>query len=553
MIGVLVRPAEIKAAREFFELCKTPWEFCQTSRSYEIILSTTGSTASKATRLLLVFDPPAQDHAARDKPGTESRQASRALSYGNDRLPLFGATTTFPQSTSRLLVDEVTRESVIHAQRHEAITVIRIGYNLFAEVRHLLSTGQPAAHAGTATLELHVQLLRDLITRAGLPLVEIPPLPGDHDFIVCLTHDIDNPVLRNHCGDNTMIGFLHRATLGSLMQAARGRIPVGRMIRNWAAAIRLPFVYLGLARDFWSEFDRYLQIEAGLATTYFFIPERDNPGKKKNGSVPAKRACRYTLAELQPQMQRILAAGNEIGLHGLNAWFDSPNAQREKSLIAPVTRSTEIGLRMHWLYFDEGSPAVLDQAGFAYDSTIGYNQTIGFRAGTTQVFRPLEAEQLLELPLHVMDTALFYPDYLNLDEPEAYRRVTEILENFTRFGGAFTINWHDRSIAPERLWGEFYIKLLTTLKQRSAWFATAGQAVGWFRQRRAAALQVEVEASGAVRVRTHLTKLDSTLPGLRIRVHRPHINDSNQPLAAGPDLGFVDTPFNTSTELLIAL
>ena len=50
-------------------------------------------------------------------------------------------------------------------------------------------------------------------------------------------------------------------------------------------------------------------------------------------------------------------------------------------------------------------------AGATYDSTIGYNETVGYRAGTTQVYKPLEMTRLLELPLHVMDTAMFYPAY----------------------------------------------------------------------------------------------------------------------------------------------
>ena len=45
---------------------------------------------------------------------------------------------------------------------------------------------------------------------------------------------------------------------------------------------------------------------------------------------------------------------------------------------------------------------------------MGYNETVGYRAGTTQAYKPLEASRLLELPLHVMDTALFYPAYLGL-------------------------------------------------------------------------------------------------------------------------------------------
>ena len=44
--------------------------------------------------------------------------------------------------------------------------------------------------------------------------------------------------------------------------------------------------------------------------------------------------------------------------------------------------------------------------------------------------------------------------------------------------------WHDRSHGPERFWDDFYIRLVETLKSTDAWFATAGQAVSWFRKRR---------------------------------------------------------------------
>ena len=134
----------------------------------------------------------------------------------------------------------------------------------------------------------------------------------------------------------------------------------------------------------------------------------------------------------------------------------------------------ELGVRMHWLFFDENSPSVLDRAGFTYDSTVGYRETVGYRAGTTQAYAPPGVTNLLELPLHVMDTALFYPSYLNLGEEEAERVVSRLMDDAERFGGALTINWHDRSIAPERLWDDFYLKLLRELKSRGAWLPTAG-------------------------------------------------------------------------------
>jgi hypothetical protein len=47
------------------------------------------------------------------------------------------------------------------------------------------------------------------------------------------------------------------------------------------------------------------------------------------------------------------------------------------------------------------------------------------------------------------------------------------------------INWHDRSLAPERLWGRTYRTLVSEVESGNrVWFARAGQAVAWFRWRR---------------------------------------------------------------------
>ena len=64
----------------------------------------------------------------------------------------------------------------------------------------------------------------------------------------------------------------------------------------------------------------------------------------------------------------------------------------EREAIQTMTGEPEVGVRMHWLYFNEESPVLLERAGFSYDSTVGYNETVGYRAGTTQVFRPLNAD-----------------------------------------------------------------------------------------------------------------------------------------------------------------
>ena len=282
---------------------------------------------------------------------------------------------------------------------------------------------------------------------------------------------------------------------------------------------------MGVAKDFWREFaDRYLQMEKGLHSTFFVIPFSGQPGRKSDSAAPAMRAARYGAQDIADAIRKLAAAGCEVGLHGIDAWLDSAKGRQELQEIRNITSSSEIGVRMHWLYFDQQSPLVLEQAGAAYDSTVGYNETVGYRAGTTQVYKPLGVTRLLELPLHVMDTALFYPSHLALSPRQAKALLVPMLENAVRFGGTLTVNWHDRSLAPERLWGEFYRDLIQELQTRGAWFATADQAISWFRNRRAAGFETDPMEPRTVRVKLAVDQCDN-LPELRLRVHNARKSD----------------------------
>jgi hypothetical protein len=173
-----------------------------------------------------------------------------------------------------------------------------------------------------------------------------------------------------------------------------------------------------------------------------------------------------------------------VGLHGIDAWRDTGSAEQEAARISSASGKPVLGARIHWLYFNSGSHEALERAGMAYDSTFGYNFAVGFRAGTAQAYRPRGAGDLLELPLLIQDTTMFYPSRMDLSEQEAFVLCRNILEDVSVFGGALVVNWHDRSLAPERLWGDFYLKLLREIKSRRVWFATAGEAAHWFQKRR---------------------------------------------------------------------
>lgn len=521
MIGIIADPSEHDVVREFFELFKTPWEFYRSDRRYEVVLCAGGDQVNGTAKLVLLYAGRKMhfDDEQKIQTGRQRREYC-ILSYQQNRIPIYGDTVTFPGKGNSILTDEDSHESAAYLDQSGQRVLARIGYDLFSEIRRLLAVGQPSANANIAALELHIVFLRDLITGCGVRLVEVPPVPDGYPFITCLTHDVDHPSIRQHKWDHTMFGFLYRAVFGSLGNLLRRRIPFRSLLTNWAAALKLPFVHMGFAKDFWREFDDcYLKLEKGLCSTFFVIPFKNCPGKNSHGLAPRFRAARYNARDIADTIRKLMIAGCEVGLHGIDAWLDSSRGHEELEEIRRLTDVSEIGVRMHWLYHDQQSSVTLENAGAAYDSTIGYNETVGYRAGTTQAYKPLQATRLLELPLHVMDTALFYPGHLALSPRQATTLLGRLVDNAVQFGGCLTINWHDRSLAPERVWDACYRDLVQDLKTRGAWFSTAGQAVSWFRKRRSVVFETDCIEPDAVRARVSADKGDH-LPGLRLRIHK---------------------------------
>jgi len=549
MIGVIADSSELDVVCEFFELFKTPWEPYRLGHRYEVLLCAGDGQFDGNAKIVLFYAGRRMrfDDEHRIKTG-DQRSHPCILLYQGNRIPIYGDTITFPEKKGGLLTDEHSQECVAYLDRPQEQVLLRIGYDLFGEIRKLLSLGQPPANASMPVLELHIAFLRNLITACGVALIEIPPVPDGFRFIACLTHDVDHPSIRQHKWDHTMFGFLYRALFGSLRKLFRGRMPIRGLVTNWVAALKLPFVHLGLARDFWQDFDdRYLELEKGLPSTYFVIPFKNRSGKNSHGPEPKLRATRYDAQDIADTIQKLVAAGSEVGLHGIDGWLDSSRGREELEEIRRLTGVSEIGARMHWLYFNQQSPLALEKAGAAYDSTIGYNETVGYRAGTTQAYKPLEASRLLELPLHVMDTALFYPAYLDLSPHQASGLLGRMVDNVAQFGGCLTVNWHDRSLAPERLWGECYRDLVQDLESRGAWFATAGQAVSWFRKRRSVVFDMDCTEPDAMRVRAAVDQVDN-LPGLRLRIHKAH--ESCETGANGSER-YVDRSFSESDEIRV--
>jgi hypothetical protein len=523
MIGVLATPEQRRAVEEFFELFKTEWEFCAPGRRYDLVLASTRDLPSNlSTKTLVLYnsgrtaiDSATDDFTAEALPG------GQWLCWNGIEFPVYGNIASLSEIEKPFLVGKEKGVPVGGGLRSGKCSVVRVGYDLLDEVAFLLSHGQPSQNAHVPTLDIHIELLRTIMKQLAIPFVEVAASPAGYDFMACLTHDVDFVNITDHKLDHTTWGFLYRAFIGSFRRVLTKKLTWSRCWQNWKAGISLPFVYLGMAEDFWLEFDRYLEIEKGLGSTLFFIPFKGRAGT----AAPRRRAAKYDLENIKQQVDDLLSKGCEIGLHGIDSWSSKDCAQAEIRRICEISGQPVAGIRMHWLYWNDGTPKALEGAGISYDSTFGYNDAVGFRAGTTQAFCPLATTTLIELPLNIQDTAMFYSGRMELSEDQAFAVCQSVLRAYRRYGGVLTINWHTRSLSPERLWGEFYLRLLTEVRKDRVWFGTAQQMATWFRCRRALRFESVNFSDAGVTVRLSASAAASNVP-FSIRVYAPHPQNS---------------------------
>ena len=550
MLGVVAEKGDQSVVEEFFELFKTPWEFARSDKRYDVLLITADTEDKIDSPVIILYGSRGKKLDERIGIRLADINSASLLRWRGRDFPIYRRASALDTRGDAILEMKGSRETVGSKIEKHGQTLYRFGFDLFREVEHLLRSGQPPNHAPIPTLDIHIELLRDCILSAGVPLVEIPPFPPGHRFVGCLTHDVDFVGIRTHWFDATMFGFIYRALFGSLARVLRGSLSWRKLATNWIAVVSLPGIYLGIQKDFMVQFDRYADIERGLPSTFFFIPYKNRAGLDLKGRSTEGRAVKYDIGDISADIEKLLARGCEIGLHGIDAWSGTDRALDERMRVSRMIDRQDMGIRMHWLLFTDDSPKVLEQGGFSYDSTVGYNDAVGFRAGTSQPFRLL-GTKLYELPLNIMDTALLSSSRMGLSEAAAFERIKEVCAHATANGGALTINWHHRSVGPERFWDELYIHLMKEMEENGAWFATARSAVSWFQKRRSVVFRRVEKCDGGINIKLACPSGDDT-PGVVLRVHAPFPKHSAA-LVSGKDGGSKDLPVHGDLETVVPM
>ncbi len=158
------------------------------------------------------------------------------------------------------------------------------------------------------------------------------------------------------------------------------------------------------------------------------------------GYDPRSRLVQKVVADLRTQ-------GVELGVHpGYFTFHEPARLRQEVAVVREAVGAESIGGRQHYLRWSPRTWRDWEECGLAYDSTVGYPDQVGFRAGTCHPYRPWlldlnRAARLTEIPLIVMDGTL--TECYGTRDDEIRRVAEDLVQRCRLVGGVFTLLWHN--------------------------------------------------------------------------------------------------------------
>ncbi len=266
--------------------------------------------------------------------------------------------------------------------------------------------------------------------------------PHGHKFALCLTHDIDD----------VYTPFKH-LLLSSLYCI--------KDLKGFQQLFSRPYM----------NFDSIIQLENryNAKSSFYFLATDKDPHR-----------FRYNIEDLTDQLTHILDQDREIGLHGgYYAYNDLEAIIKEKKRLEDAIGKQVIGYRNHYLMFKVPDTwKLLRQAGFKYDTTLGYNNMVGFRNGMCHPYQPYP--DILEIPLIIMDCALF--NFVTTSFKQAWQITKDLIDTVEKYNGVITILWHNNSFnCPfKKDWARLYEKILAYCYEKNAWMTSADEIYSWW-------------------------------------------------------------------------
>lgn len=393
------------------------------------------------------------------------------ISNANQEIPIFHSSALDGREGEILYTYKNNKPSILLRQVDDKF-VIDIGADIIASAFYLLSRQEEII---TKTKDEHrrfqakdsilygiglkrpvvneyINLLFDLILllhrKMNIPLLQKWYWPDGKEFAVCLTHDVD---------------VVYKWWI--------------KRILSYLIHFRLKEMISSIGRGEYWTFEELMKIESeyGYRSSFYFLAT----SKDKFG-----RRYRIKNRKIRKIIQRLKEGGWEIGLHaGYESFNDKSQLLKEKILLERVTKGDIKGIRQHYLRFDVPTTwRIQEEVDFIYDTTLGYSNIVGCRAGICFPFRPYDALQnsemkIWEIPLHVMDNALF------MSSKDPFRVVKDISKTIKAYHGVLTILWHQNSLDEKDFPGRgvVYKKMISYIKD--AYVVPSGELIEWLSKR----------------------------------------------------------------------
>ncbi len=312
--------------------------------------------------------------------------------------------------------------------------------------------------------------------------------PHGKKAVVVLSHDVDAPL--NQYALSTALHQAaacarHRGLLASvygLTAAARQR--AARALRG-AFRVEERWLFGHVATS---------EIERGFHSTFFFAPRHCwSPSASPRDVRYDLRAKRF-----RPMFKHLNQQGFEIALHAsYNVMENCTLLDEEIRELSDAAGCEIVGNRHHFWRLGRPMWETLcchERGGLAYDSSIAFNDGLGWRMGIGLPFEPWDereqrAIRVLQLPVMLMDGVLWYdrPNTAQVFE-ENLARFDALIDMLVRHNAAGSIDWHDGTSYPARSsfqhWGRFYLAILDRLAARSdIWVTTCRDVLHHWRGR----------------------------------------------------------------------
>ena len=339
--------------------------------------------------------------------------------------------------------------------------------------------------------ELLFKVFKRISKEKSIPIVRKWFHPNNHPMTLCLTHDVDvltrvtvfdifktfkNRKLGQGIARIMLMTMCELSRFLSRIPAITETSPITLVLRKFAERL-MPYA------PSWN-FDEYDRVEDQVKakSTYFLLTD------------PSEEVCRKCCIrfDLLKNIATFLKEGDhEVGLHGgCDSFDDAGQMIKEKQMLENVLRGKTAGVRQHLLRINVPETWRYQQkASFDYDTSFGYNQLVGFRAGTCFPFTPWDSKDekkfsILEIPLVVQDNALLGENNMSCLSEKALGKCTKLLDVTHSYNGVITLLWHACVSKETRpYWIDAYRKVLEYASRYSPWYTNCASLAAWWRLR----------------------------------------------------------------------